>query len=67
MNLCFTSLDDPSDLFTNWLGIIKTYSVIGVSGHDARIIAFMKGHQLGKLYTLNSNDFKRYNDIIEMV
>ncbi len=63
----YTFIDDPFDLFINWLGIVQAYSIIGVSGHDARIVAFMKAHQLGKLYTLNSNDFKRYNDIIEMV
>lgn len=40
---------------------------MGKTSHDARLVAFMQVHQINKLYTLNQKDFKKFEDIIQLV
>ncbi len=63
----YNFMDDPADLFSTWLHLIEQYGSAGVTGHDARLVAFMRSHQVDNLYTLNSKDFNRYNDIITII
>jgi predicted nucleic acid-binding protein len=55
-------LDTPS-IYREWLRIVTAYSVSGVLGHDARLVAAMKVHGLTNLVTFNCDDFKRYEGV----
>lgn len=63
----YTFINDPENLYNCWLHITTTYDVAGKQGHDARIVAFMNGTGITRLYTLNVQDFNRYNDIITLI
>ncbi|MFT4019843.1 MAG: type II toxin-antitoxin system VapC family toxin [Agriterribacter sp.] len=63
----YSFLTDPDTLYDEWTNIISAYEVSGKQGHDARIVAFMKGKGINKLYTNNVQDFSRYAGIITIV
>jgi predicted nucleic acid-binding protein len=58
-----TVLPDPIDLYPRWRSLVTTQVVRGVQVHDARIVAFMMGHSINDLLTLNASDFLRYTQI----
>jgi hypothetical protein len=39
---------------------VTAHSVSGKPAHDARLVAFMDGHGIRQLVTLNAGDFTRY-------
>ena len=47
-----------------WRRLVVAHRVCGVQVHDARLIASMHVHGIGKLLTLNVRDFRRYDGII---
>jgi predicted nucleic acid-binding protein len=50
--------------YTTWRQLLMTYSVIGVSVHDARLVATMKANGITHIITLNVSDFQRYDGIV---
>ena len=63
----YSFLNDPPDLFIHWQGIIQQYNTAGKKAHDAKLVAFMNGHGIKQIYTLNAEDFNRYSDIITVL
>src|SRR5437867_1164896 len=57
----FELLPDSAGIYREWLRLVQTYLVAGVSAHDARIVAAMKVHAVTHLVTFNADDFKRFN------
>lgn len=64
-NLCsvFKLLPDNDKIFSHWLHLIKKYEVKGKKSHDTRLVAFMLSHQIPNLYTLNTQDFTRFQEV----
>jgi predicted nucleic acid-binding protein len=67
LKLTYNFMNDPETLFTNWENIVRSYEVSGKQGHDARLVAFMIGHGITRIYTMNNTDFNRYADIITIL
>ena len=59
----FELLPDPPTLVSKWLVLCRDHLVLGRQAHDARLAAFMMGHQIHRLITLNHADFKRFTEI----
>lgn len=59
----FTLLPDPPGMFDRWLYLCIRYEVRGKSAHDARIAAWMLEHEITTLYTYNTVDFARFQEI----
>jgi predicted nucleic acid-binding protein len=59
----FPMLDDRSDVFLNWLQLVKQHAVQGKNVHDARLVAIMQTYGITHLLTFNVDDFRRYSDI----
>jgi predicted nucleic acid-binding protein len=55
-------LDEPI-MYQEWEDLLIKYGVSGKGGHDARIVAAMNTHGIGRLLTFNSRDFQRFNSI----
>jgi predicted nucleic acid-binding protein len=56
----FSLLPDNADIFRQWRRLVASYGVSGVNGHDARLVAAMKVHELHGILTFNGKDFRRY-------
>jgi predicted nucleic acid-binding protein len=56
-------LPDNEKILPYWLHLIKKYEVKGKKSHDTRLVAFMLSHQISNLYTLNTQDFTRFQDV----
>jgi predicted nucleic acid-binding protein len=52
------------EIYREWKRILIQYSIIGVSVHDARLVAAMLVHRLTHILTFNTDDFKRYTEIV---
>ena len=50
--------------YTEWRQILVAHNIIGVSVHDARLVAMMNCYQIANILTLNSSDFQRYPNIV---
>jgi predicted nucleic acid-binding protein len=59
----FTVLDDTPALFPAWEQLVALYQVTGKNAHDARLVAAMTVHAVGRLLTFNKPDFQRYQGI----
>ncbi len=59
----FSLLNDPPDLLGRWLDLCMRYNVSGRPAHDARLVAWMLGHGIKHVVTLNKADFERYAEI----
>jgi predicted nucleic acid-binding protein len=62
----FAFREDVPDVFREWKLIVYQYQVIGKSGHDARLVAAMRVHNIGQLLTFNINDFQRFQGIVAL-
>jgi predicted nucleic acid-binding protein len=60
----FTLLIESLDVYTEWKRLVITYGVTGVQAHDARLVAAMKVHGVGRILTFNLQDFTRYKEIV---
>jgi predicted nucleic acid-binding protein len=58
-----TVLPDSQAIYREWRKVVLDNSVLGKQVHDARIVAAMNVHQITKLLTFNTKDFKRYKGI----
>ena len=56
----YSILPDPPNLLRDWLDICTKHAVAGRPAHDARLVAFMFGHKIHRLLSLNPADFSRY-------
>jgi predicted nucleic acid-binding protein len=59
----FTILDETPAVFAEWERLVVQYQVEGKNAHDARLVAAMNVHGVGRLLTLNLQDFQRYQGI----
>ena len=51
--------DDPS-IYPVWKGIVVTHRVSGTQVYDARLVAAMLVHGIGRIMTFDVADFSRY-------
>ena len=51
--------DDPG-IYPIWKGLIVTHRVLGAQVYDARLVAAMLVHGIGRILTFNITDFSRY-------
>ena len=58
-----TVLPETPDLFGKWRGLVVAHGVLGKKVFDARIVAAMIVHGVGRILTFNTKDFARYPDI----
>lgn len=63
----YIMLNDNETIFQNWKQLVENYNVSGKTAHDAKIVALMQSHSITKLYTINKKDFKRFEQLIELI
>jgi predicted nucleic acid-binding protein len=51
--------DDPA-IYPIWKGLVVTHQVLGTQVYDARVVAAMLVHGIGRIMTFNVADFSRY-------
>ena len=59
----FPMLPESPAVYERWERLVVTYKVSGKNTHDARLVAAMEVHGIGKILTFNVQDFTRYKDI----
>ena len=55
-----TLLRDSAAVYPEWKRLVVKHSVLGAKVHDARLIAAMNVHRIGRILTFNTGDFARY-------
>lgn len=60
-------VDETSSTTKMLLTLLREYSVSGKQVHDANIVATMLANNIDTLLTLNTADFKRYEDRITLL
>ena len=60
----FNFLNDTQAVYAEWERLVLRYAVAGKNAHDARIVAAMVVHGITQLLTFNTDDFKRFPDIV---
>lgn len=60
----FPLLSDHPNIYSEWEKLVSIYQVKGVNVHDARLVAAMLVYNLTHILTFNSDDFRRYSEII---
>jgi predicted nucleic acid-binding protein len=55
-----TRLPDVPASYAEWRRLVVQHNVRGVKVHDARIVAVMNIHGVGKILTFNTADFARF-------
>jgi predicted nucleic acid-binding protein len=63
----FQRLPDRPESGPIWDRLVARYEVVGVSVHDAQLVATMLAHGIPTLLTLNDRDFARYVPEISVV
>jgi hypothetical protein len=61
--ICSVLPETPA-IFVEWKRLVVAHSIIGVSVHDARIVAQMTVWKVGTIVTLNPADFHRFPGIV---
>ena len=56
----FTLLPDHPAIYDHWKRLVATHGVIGNQVYDARLVAAMMAHGVGRILTFNGGDFIRY-------
>lgn len=56
----FTILGDTPAILPQWEQLVIQHQVRGKNAHDARLVAAMLVHGLGRILTFNVGDFQRY-------
>jgi predicted nucleic acid-binding protein len=54
-------LPDSPEVYGEWKSLVFTHGVLGKKVHDAKLVATMKVHGVGRILTFDSGDFSRYN------
>lgn len=60
MERVFTLLPDHPAIYAVWKRLVMTHGVIGSQVYDARLVAAMTVHGVGRILTFNAADFSRY-------
>ncbi len=60
----FTILPDSPAIYAEWRRLVVIHSVSGKQVHDTRLAAAMNIHNITNLLTFNTDDFKRFSNII---
>lgn len=60
-------LPDNERIYPEWRKLVIKHSVLGVSVHDARLVAAMKVHKISHILTFNDKDFRRYEPGIKVM
>lgn len=63
----YTFLNDPDNLFFEWHSMMSEFAITGKSAHDARLVAFMRIHNIEHIYSINAKHFMRYSGIITII
>jgi predicted nucleic acid-binding protein len=53
-------LPDHPAIYDHWKRLVTTHGVIGNQVYDARLVAAMRVHGVGRILTFNAADFARY-------
>jgi predicted nucleic acid-binding protein len=56
----FALLPDHPAIYDHWKRLVTTHGVIGNQVYDARLVAAMRVHGVGRILTFNTADFARY-------
>ena len=59
--------DDEPAVFAEWLRLVVAHDVKGLPAHDARLVAAMNVHGIGRLLTFNFKHFARYRGTIDVL
>jgi predicted nucleic acid-binding protein len=59
----YSLLDDNPAILPQWEQLVARHQVIGKNAHDARLVAAMLVHGIGRLLTFNAGDFQRFSGI----
>ena len=54
-------LPDAPEIYLEWKRLVTRHQVLGSKVHDARLVATMIVHGIGRILTFNGRDFARYN------
>jgi predicted nucleic acid-binding protein len=60
--ICTVTTEDEHS-YRLWKGLLTSYSLTGVSVHDARLVSVMLARGITSVLTLNERDFRRYGGI----
>jgi predicted nucleic acid-binding protein len=62
----FAMLPDDPGIYGHWKRLVTMHRVIGNRVYDARLVAAMTVHGVGRILTFNTGDFVRYGiEVIE--
>jgi predicted nucleic acid-binding protein len=56
----FALLPDLAVIYDHWKRLVAMHGVIGNQVYDARLVAAMTVHRVGRILTFNTGDFVRY-------
>jgi hypothetical protein len=59
----FPLLPETPAVFGEWLRLVTEHNVIGKQAHDARLVAILSTHQVARLLTFNTADFRVFGAI----
>ncbi len=59
----FPVLPETPVVFGEWLRLVTKHRVIGKQVHDTRLVAILNVHQVARLLTFNTNDFRVFGEI----
>ena len=62
--ILFTVLDDTPAILPTWEQLVTQHQVLGKNAHDARLVAAMMVHGIGRILTFNTADFQRFPGIV---
>ena len=60
----FHVADETEETTRILIELIKSYKITGKNIHDANIFATMTANSIRNLFTLNTGDFQKFNDLI---
>jgi predicted nucleic acid-binding protein len=56
----FALLPDHPAIYDHWKRLVMTHAVVGNRVYDARLVAAMAVHRIGRILTFDAEDFARY-------
>jgi predicted nucleic acid-binding protein len=59
----FPLLPETPAVFGEWLRLVTEHRVVGKRVHDTRLVAILNTHQVARLLTFNTGDFKMFGAI----
>jgi predicted nucleic acid-binding protein len=59
----FPLMSETPAVFDEWLRLVKKHRVIGKQVHDSRLVAVRNIHQVDRLLTFNTGDFRVFGEI----